>query len=144
LVHILRPACVGHSYQLQSYQQPQKEAFPPTGSFSTWQRFNRFCLFSYECSTRTQKILPSILCSCAALHFVAIKLSTNLVAAVNLSLVMRGVGRPLIFSKGHFTFGAQPIWAETHLAGYLGQQMGTCFTNGLTIGPLSVKPFDPF
>jgi hypothetical protein len=46
--------------------------------------------------------------------------------------------------EGHFTFGAQPIWAEIHLAGYLGQQMGPCFVNGQTVGPLSVKPFDPF
>jgi hypothetical protein len=42
-------------------------------------------------------------------------------------------------SKGHFTFGV-----ETHLVGYLDQQMGPCFVNGLTVGPLSVKPFDPF
>jgi hypothetical protein len=30
----------------------------------------------------------------------------------------------------------------THLAGFLDQQMGPCFANGLTIGPLSIKPFD--
>jgi hypothetical protein len=32
----------------------------------------------------------------------------------------------------------------THLAGFLGQQMGPCFANGPTIGPLNIKPFDPF
>jgi hypothetical protein len=49
-----------------------------------------------------------------------------------------------IRNKGHLTFRAQPIWAKTHLAGYLGQQMGPCFANGLIVGPLNVKPFDPF
>jgi hypothetical protein len=34
--------------------------------------------------------------------------------------------------------------SKFHLAGYLSQQMGPCFANGLTVGPLSVKPFDPF
>jgi hypothetical protein len=45
-------------------------------------------------------------------------------------------------TKGHFTFGAQPIWAETHLTGYLGQQLGPCIANGSTIGPLNVKSYD--
>jgi hypothetical protein len=30
------------------------------------------------------------------------------------------------------------------LAGFLGQQMGSCFANGSIVGPLSVKPFDPY
>jgi hypothetical protein len=46
--------------------------------------------------------------------------------------------------EGHFTFGAQPIWAEIHLAWYLDQQMGPYFANGPIVGPLCVKLFDPF
>jgi hypothetical protein len=42
----------------------------------------------------------------------------------------------------HFTFGAQPIWKETHLTVYLGQQLGPCIANGSTIRPINVKPFD--
>jgi hypothetical protein len=50
----------------------------------------------------------------------------------------------IVGTKEHFTFGAQPIWVETYLAGYMGQQMGPYFANGPTVGPLSVKSFDPF
>jgi hypothetical protein len=45
-------------------------------------------------------------------------------------------------NKGHFTFGAQPFWKETHLTWYLGQQLGSCVANGSIIGPLNIKPFD--
>jgi hypothetical protein len=38
-----------------------------------------------------------------------------------------------------------PIWVETHLTGYLGQQLGPSIANGSTIGPPNVKPYDsPF
>jgi hypothetical protein len=47
-----------------------------------------------------------------------------------------------LVTKGHFTVGAQPIWKKTHLIGYLGQQLGPPITNGSTIEPLNVKPFD--
>jgi hypothetical protein len=47
-------------------------------------------------------------------------------------------------TKAHFTWRAQPIWVETHLEWYLGQQMVPRFANGPTNGPVSVKPFDPF
>jgi hypothetical protein len=36
------------------------------------------------------------------------------------------------------------IWGPTHLIEHLDQKLGPRIANGSTIGPLNIKPFDPF